>query len=163
MPTDVSGWEGEHRKDCNLIRVKEQLDQLNMRWLYPNVHHLDPYCQKCKFCDDHHGVPEIFRTYSTSFRSELTIILMRCTSIDSDFVIHVSIFTAELKHNVLKRLICLVQLSNKCVNKAKTKNIYIFVYTKILELNLFAFAYRLFHEDFSPNNGAFYFYFLCMF
>ena len=23
--------------------------------------------------------------------------------------------------------------------------------TKILEVNLFAFAYRLFHEDFSPN------------
>ena len=23
-------------------------------------------------------------------------------------------------------------------------------YTKILEVNLFAFAYRLFHEDFSP-------------
>ena len=26
---------------------------------------------------------------------------------------------------------------------------------KILEVNLFAFAYRLFHEDFSPINGAF--------
>ena len=24
------------------------------------------------------------------------------------------------------------------------------LYTKILEVNLFAFAYRLFHEDFSP-------------
>ena len=24
------------------------------------------------------------------------------------------------------------------------------IYTKILEVNLFAFAYRLFHEDFSP-------------
>ena len=31
---------------------------------------------------------------------------------------------------------------------------YIFeLYTKILEVNLFAFAYRLFHEDFSPING----------
>ena len=27
-------------------------------------------------------------------------------------------------------------------------------YTKILEVNLFAFAYRLFHEDFSPINGV---------
>ena len=26
------------------------------------------------------------------------------------------------------------------------------VYTKILEVNLFAFAYRLFHEDFTPIN-----------
>ena len=29
------------------------------------------------------------------------------------------------------------------------------LYTKILEVNLFAFAYRLFHRDFSPINGAF--------
>ena len=28
------------------------------------------------------------------------------------------------------------------------------LYTKILEVNLFAFAYRLFHEDLSPINGA---------
>ena len=28
------------------------------------------------------------------------------------------------------------------------------LYTKILEVNLFAFAYRLFHEDFSPIYGA---------
>ena len=27
------------------------------------------------------------------------------------------------------------------------------LYTKILEVNLFAFAYRLFHKDFSPING----------
>ena len=27
-------------------------------------------------------------------------------------------------------------------------------YTKILEVNLFAFAYRLFHEDFSSIDGA---------
>ena len=27
------------------------------------------------------------------------------------------------------------------------------LYTKILEVNLFAFAYRLFHEDFSPIDG----------
>ena len=27
-------------------------------------------------------------------------------------------------------------------------------YTKILEVNLFAFAHRLFHEDFSPIYGA---------
>ena len=29
------------------------------------------------------------------------------------------------------------------------------LYTKILEVNLFAFAYRLFHRDFSPINGAY--------
>ena len=29
------------------------------------------------------------------------------------------------------------------------------LYTKILEVNLFAFAYRLFHRDFSLINGAF--------
>ena len=28
------------------------------------------------------------------------------------------------------------------------------LYTKILEVNLFAFAYRLFHEDFSSIDGA---------
>ena len=28
------------------------------------------------------------------------------------------------------------------------------LYTKILEVNLFAFAYRLFHEDFSSINGT---------
>ena len=28
------------------------------------------------------------------------------------------------------------------------------LYTKILEVNLFAFAYRLFHRDFSPFNGT---------
>ena len=33
--------------------------------------------------------------------------------------------------------------------------IYIFIYTKILEVNLFAFAYRLFHEDFSSVVGTF--------
>ena len=29
------------------------------------------------------------------------------------------------------------------------------LYTNILEVNLFAFAYRLFHRDFSPINGTF--------
>ena len=29
------------------------------------------------------------------------------------------------------------------------------LYTKILEVNLFAFAYRLFHRDFSPLDGTF--------
>ena len=28
------------------------------------------------------------------------------------------------------------------------------LYTKILKVNLFAFAYRLFHRDFSPINGT---------
>ena len=32
----------------------------------------------------------------------------------------------------------------------------IFEYTKILEVNFCAFAYRLFHEDFSPIDGALY-------
>ena len=30
-----------------------------------------------------------------------------------------------------------------------------FLYTKILEVKLFAFACRLFHRDFSPLNGAY--------
>ena len=30
-----------------------------------------------------------------------------------------------------------------------------FLYTNILEVNLFAFAYRLFHRDFSPINVAY--------
>ena len=33
-------------------------------------------------------------------------------------------------------------------------NIFILLYTKILEVNLFAFAYRLFHEDFSSIDGT---------
>ena len=33
-----------------------------------------------------------------------------------------------------------------------------FVNTKILEVNLFAFAYRLFHRDFSPINGTLHWY-----
>ena len=33
--------------------------------------------------------------------------------------------------------------------------VYIVYCTKILEVNLFAFAYRLFHRDFSPLNGHF--------
>ena len=28
------------------------------------------------------------------------------------------------------------------------------LYAEILEVNLFAFGYRLFHEDFSPLDGA---------
>ena len=31
----------------------------------------------------------------------------------------------------------------------------ILYYTKILEVNLFAFAYRLFHRDFSQINGTY--------
>ena len=34
--------------------------------------------------------------------------------------------------------------------------LYVCIYTKILKVNLFAFAYRLFHEDFSPIDGALY-------
>ena len=30
-----------------------------------------------------------------------------------------------------------------------------FKYTKIVEVNLFAFAYRVFHEDFSSIDGTF--------
>ena len=32
---------------------------------------------------------------------------------------------------------------------------YIYIYTKILEVNLFAFAYRLFRRDFSPLDGTY--------
>ena len=39
------------------------------------------------------------------------------------------------------------------VTREKEKKAY--NYTKILEVNLFAFAYRLFHEDFSSIIGAF--------
>ena len=31
----------------------------------------------------------------------------------------------------------------------------VFTYTKMLEVNLFAFAYRLFHEDFSSIDGPY--------
>ena len=31
---------------------------------------------------------------------------------------------------------------------------YLLLYTEILEVNLLAFAYRLFHEDFTPIYGA---------
>ena len=37
----------------------------------------------------------------------------------------------------------------------EVRYIYIYIYTKILEVNLFAYAYRLFHRDFSPINGTF--------
>ena len=33
--------------------------------------------------------------------------------------------------------------------------IYIYIHTKILEVNLFAFAYRLFRRDFSPLDGTY--------
>ena len=33
--------------------------------------------------------------------------------------------------------------------------LHIYIYTKILEVNLFVFAYRLFRRDFSPLDGTF--------
>ena len=33
--------------------------------------------------------------------------------------------------------------------------IYIYIHTKILEVNLFAFDYRLFRRDFSPLDGTY--------
>ena len=36
----------------------------------------------------------------------------------------------------------------------RNKDIVDLCYTKILEVNLLAFAYRLFHEDFSSSDGA---------
>ena len=33
--------------------------------------------------------------------------------------------------------------------------LHIYIYTKILEVNLFAFAYRLFRRDFSPLDGTY--------
>ena len=44
-----------------------------------------------------------------------------------------------------------------CIVQKSGTLLYMFMYmisTKILEVNLFAFAYRLFHEDFSSVNGA---------
>ena len=38
-------------------------------------------------------------------------------------------------------------------SKGSQENIDYNISTKILEVNLFAFAYRLFHEDFSPIDG----------
>ena len=35
------------------------------------------------------------------------------------------------------------------------------LYTKILEVNLFAFAYRLFRRDFSPLDGTYCIYAIC--
>ena len=44
-----------------------------------------------------------------------------------------------------------------------TLNDNIYIFTKILEVNLFAFAYRLFHEDFSPIDGALHMHiYMCM-
>ena len=34
-------------------------------------------------------------------------------------------------------------------------HVYIYIYTKILEVNLFAVAYRLFRRDFSPLDGTY--------
>ena len=50
---------------------------------------------------------------------------------------------------------CLIheQLVLVQIAKSNTRFIY-FKYTKILEVNLFALAYRLFHEDFSSISGA---------
>ena len=48
--------------------------------------------------------------------------------------------------------------SNHVVWVISFHSIGISVYTKILEVNLFAFAYRLFHEDFSPIDGALFVY-----
>ena len=33
--------------------------------------------------------------------------------------------------------------------------VYIYIHTKILQFNLFAFAYRLFRRDFSPLDGTY--------
>ena len=41
------------------------------------------------------------------------------------------------------------------------KNTHLYMYTKILEVNLFAFAYRLFRRDFSPLDGTYCIY-ICM-
>ena len=38
--------------------------------------------------------------------------------------------------------------------RADTRLTFLYKYTKILEVNLFTFAYRLFHRDFSPINGT---------
>ena len=56
--------------------------------------------------------------------------------------------TSEI-HVILQR-----NRSNRFSDK-EGHNLIVFIwYTKILEVNLFAFAYRLFHRDFSPINGT---------
>ena len=49
--------------------------------------------------------------------------------------------------------------SGSMATPALGKYIYVYTHThthtKILEVNLFAFAYRLFHRDFSPINGTY--------
>ena len=42
-----------------------------------------------------------------------------------------------------------------CMCVCSYVDICVCMYTKILEVNLFAFAYRLFHRDFSPINGTY--------
>ena len=56
------------------------------------------------------------------------------------------------KYRVILMFVCL----SACLYKSLSIVISAFVsiYTKILEVNLFAFAYRLFHRDFSPINGT---------
>ena len=57
---------------------------------------------------------------------------------------------------------CLIQhlveiSSNKTLHEVIGILVYPYIllkYTTILEVNLFAFAYRLFHEDFSSINGV---------
>ena len=50
-------------------------------------------------------------------------------------------------------------VKNDFINQVKfelsTLRHYIYIYTKILEVNLFAFVYRLFHEDISSIIGDF--------
>ena len=44
-----------------------------------------------------------------------------------------------------------IKKAHKCQQQQQKYQNYVFyIHTKILEYNLFAFAYRLFHEDFSP-------------
>ena len=47
-------------------------------------------------------------------------------------------------------MMMMMMMNSLCINIY----IYFALYTEIPEVNLFAFAYRLFHEDFSPLNGA---------
>ena len=53
-------------------------------------------------------------------------------------------------------LLFMVNVETPCHdNPCKQRHSQIIGYTKILEVNLFAFAYRLFHRDFSPINGTY--------
>ena len=66
------------------------------------------------------------------------------------FCSHLCIETRpDLVSNQYLSLFIISDLSNS-PGSHSVSNVYKYIYTKILEVTLFAFAYRLFHGDFSP-------------